>query len=73
MCLATALQVIEIDGNTALCDSCGIQRRVRIDLIADLQVGDYVLSHAGFAIERLPQQQALEDLEAWEELENALR
>ena len=35
--------------------------------------GDYVIVHAGFAIERLPEEQALEDLETWEELDDALR
>ena len=36
------------------------------------QVGDYVIVHAGFAIERLPQQQAEDDLEAWRELADVI-
>ncbi len=73
MCLAVPLRLVQVDGNKALAEAMGVTREVRVDFIPQPQVGDYVIVHAGFAIERLPQQQALEDLEAWEELENALR
>ena len=73
MCLAVPLRLTQVDGNKALAEAMGVTREVRVDFIPQPQVGDYVIVHAGFAIERLPQQQALEDLEAWEELENALR
>ena len=48
-------------------------REVRVDFIEEPKAGDYVIVHAGFAIERLPEAQALEDLEAWEDVQNALR
>ena len=51
----------------------GMQRKLRVDFIPEPKLGDYVIVHAGFAIERLPEEQALEDLETWEELDNALR
>ena len=51
----------------------GVQRSVRVDFIQEPKIGDYVIVHAGFAIERLPEQQAMEDLETWGELEDALR
>ena len=51
----------------------GVRRKIRVDFIPEPKVGDYVIVHAGFAIERLPEQQALEDLESWEELDEALR
>ena len=50
-----------------------MQRKLRVDFIPEPKVGDYVIVHAGFAIERLPEEQALEDLETWEELDDALR
>ena len=50
----------------------GMTRQVRVDFIKEPRVGDYVMVHAGFAIERLPEGQALADLEAWEEMEAAL-
>lgn len=72
MCLAVPLKLIEIKGNEALAESMGMRRSVRVDFIDDPKPGDYVIVHAGFAIERLPEEQALEDIEAWEELRDAL-
>ena len=72
MCLAVPLKLIEINGKTATGEAMGMTRQVRVDFIKDPQVGDYVMVHAGFAIERLPEGQALADLEAWEEMEDAL-
>lgn len=72
MCLAIPLKLIEINGNTAVGESLGMTREIRVDFIKDPAIGDYVMVHAGFAIEKLPEQQALEDLEIWEELENVL-
>ena len=72
MCLAIPLQLIEINGSTAVGEAMGMRREIRVDFIDKPQVGDYVIVHAGFAIERLPEQQALDDLEAWEDVRDAL-
>ena len=71
MCLAVPLKLIEINGKTATGEAMGMTRQVRVDFIKEPRVGDYVMVHAGFAIERLPEGQALADLEAWEEMEAA--
>ena len=73
MCLAVPLKLIEIDGREAVGDAMGVRRRIRVDFIPEPKIGDYVIVHAGFAIERLSEQQALEDLESWEELDETLR
>ncbi|MBQ8076237.1 MAG: HypC/HybG/HupF family hydrogenase formation chaperone [Oscillospiraceae bacterium] len=72
MCLAVPLKITEINGKEATAESMGMRRKIRIDFIENPRVGDYVIVHAGFAIERLPEKQALEDLESWEELEEAI-
>ena len=72
MCLAVPQKLIEINGKTATGEAMGMTRQVRVDFIKEPRVGDYVMVHAGFAIERLPEGQALADLEAWEEMEAAL-
>ncbi len=72
MCLAIPLRLLEIDGNTAIGEAMGMRREIRVDFIENPKAGDYVIVHAGFAIERLPEQQALDDLEAWEEVRDAL-
>ena len=51
----------------------GLRRRMRLDFIKEPKLGEYVIVHAGFAIERLPEKQALEDIAEWAEVENALR
>ena len=50
----------------------GLRRNMRLDFIKEPKLGEYVIVHAGFAIERLPEKQALADIEAWAEVENAL-
>ena len=72
MCLAVPLKIESVDGNKAVCSSLGLTREVRVDFIENPSVGDYVIVHAGFAIERLPEKQALEDIAEWEEVQNAL-
>ena len=72
MCLAVPLKLIEINGNDAVGEALGMRRAVRVDFIPEPKIGDFVMVHAGFAIERLPEDQASDDLETWEELRNAL-
>ena len=72
MCLAVPLKLIEINGKEAVGESMGMRRSVRVDFIEEPKLGDYVIVHAGFAIERLSEEQALEDIVAWEELRDAL-
>ena len=72
MCLAVPLKIIEINGKDAVGEAMGMQRKLRLDFIEEPKLGDYVIVHAGFAIERLGEEQALEDLEAWKEVRDAL-
>ena len=72
MCLAIPLRLVEINGKSAVGEAMGMRREIRVDFIEEPKLGDYVIVHAGFAIERLPERQALDDLEAWEDLYHAL-
>ena len=72
MCLAVPLKIVEIDGRDAVGEVEGLRRRMRLDFIKEPKVGEYVIVHAGFAIERLPEKQALADIEAWAEVRDAL-
>jgi len=73
MCLAVPLKITAIDGNTAKCESLGLSRDVRIDFLTEPRVGEYVIVHAGFAIEKLDEEQAQLDLQAWKDVQDALR
>ena len=72
MCLAVPLKLVEINGKDAVGEALGMRRSVRVDFIPDPKIGDYVMVHAGSAMERLPEEQAMDDLETWEELQHAL-
>ena len=72
MCLAVPLKIVEINGRETVAESMGMKRKIRVDFIDNPRVGEYVIVHAGFAIERLPEEQALADLETWEELDGAV-
>ena len=72
MCLAVPLKIVEINGREAVAESMGMKRKIRVDFIDNPRAGEYVIVHAGFAIERLPEEQALADLETWEELDGAV-
>jgi len=50
MCLAIPAKVITIDGSIAKVDMMGNERVVSIDLVPEVEIGGYVLVHAGFAI-----------------------
>ena len=73
MCLAVPLKIVEINGKEAVGERHGLRRNIRLDFAADAQIGDYVIVHAGFAIEKMNAQQAEENLAAIQEVENALR
>ncbi len=73
MCLAVPLKIVEINGLDAVGEVEGLRRRLRLDFIKEPKLGDYVIVHAGFAIERLRPEQALADLETIAEVQDALR
>jgi len=58
MCLAIPMQVVSIDGETAICEIDGVKREASLMLVEDVQIGDFVLIHAGFAMEKLDQADA---------------
>ena len=68
MCIAVPARVLEIDGENAKVDfGDGVTREVNVVLV-EAKVGDYVIVHAGFAIEVLDEEEAKETLQTWSEL-----
>ena len=63
MCLGIPMRVIEKNGADAVAESGGVKKNIRLDLIEGVDIGDYVLIHAGYAIEKLDTGEALETLE----------
>ncbi len=70
MCLAIPAKVIEIKGETASVDfGAGTIRDVNVSLV-NAKVGEYVIVHAGYAIEVLDREAAEETLALWNEILN---
>ena len=72
MCLAMPMKISKIDGSLAQCEAGGLTQDIRIDFITDAQPGDYVMVQAGFAIEKMSEKGALENMELLEEIYTAL-
>ena len=68
MCLAIPGKIVRINGQVAVVDYGGVQKEARIEFINDLKIGDYVIVHTGFAIEKLDQEAAKKSIEAWTEI-----
>ena len=73
MCLAVPLKLIEINGNDGIGEANGITRRIRLDFINKAEIGDYVIVHAGFGIEKLLEEQGAEIQNAWLEVQDAVQ
>ncbi len=67
MCLAISGRVIKVEGSMAEVDFGGVGRQVNVSLV-DARPGDWVMVHAGFAIQTVDEDEALETLRLWEEL-----
>ncbi len=67
MCLAVPGKVTSIDGNQADVDFGGVVRKVNVSLV-EAAVGEWVVVHAGFAIEKMDEEEAKETLELWNDL-----
>lgn len=67
MCLAVPGKVVKVEGNQAEVDFGGVLRKVNISLVESTP-GDWVVVHAGFAIEKMDEKEARETLKLWQEL-----
>ena len=63
MCLAIPSRIKKIENNMATIDVDGVQREASLLLLEDAGVGDYVIVHAGFAIQKIDEAAALETLQ----------
>lgn len=68
MCLAVPAKIIEIENQLVTVEVGGLTRRASIVLLPDASLGDYVLIHAGFAISKIDEKEALETLHLFEQL-----
>jgi len=76
MCLSIPSKVVKIDTerNTAVVDTMGVTREAGLDLMeeGDVKIGDYVLLHIGFIMNKIDEEDALESLKVYREILEAL-
>jgi len=72
MCLAVPARIISLNEATgmAVVDLAGVQKEVSTVLVDDVQNGDYVLIHVGFALHKLSEEEAMSTLALFDELES---
>lgn len=72
MCLALPVKVIQVGlgaaGESALVDLGGVQKEISVELLDDVQVGDYVILHVGYALSKLDPQEAERTLALFSEM-----
>jgi hydrogenase expression/formation protein HypC len=75
MCLSIPSKVVEIDENNyATVDTMGVKRKVTLDLISEpVHVGDYVLIHVGFAMNKISKEHAEDSIAAYNEIVEAMK
>jgi len=68
MCLAIPMQIVRIEGGFADAKVNNLKRRINVEMLAGVKVGDFVMVHAGFAIQKLDPKEAGKTLEAINEI-----
>lgn len=68
MCLSVPAKVVTIDGDMATVSLGETIVNASLQLVDDIEIGDYVLLHTGFAIQKLSQEDAEETFKLFEEL-----
>lgn len=72
MCLAVPARIVELEGEMAKVEVGGVHRMVSLMLVPGLSVGDYVITHAGFALHRVDEEEAQASIQLLRELVQAV-
>ncbi len=68
MCLAVPMKVIEINGYLGMAEVGGVKREINLMLLDNIKIGDYVIVHAGSAIQKLDETEAEKTLSLMREM-----
>lgn len=69
MCVAVAGKVVKVEKNRAKVSFDGALLEVATDFVKDVKIGDYLLIHAGYALEKVKEEQAIETINTFKELQ----
>ncbi len=70
MCLSIPAKIDSIDGDMAMVSVGGVSYKASLQLLDDAEVGDYILLHTGFAIQKISEEDAAETLRIFQEFED---
>ena len=62
------MKIVRVEGDDAVVSAGGLRRKANVSLLKGARIGEYVLIHAGFAIERVKEKEAMKTLKALKEL-----
>lgn len=68
MCLSIPAKIVKIEGETARVSIGGNEYTAGLQMLEDVEVGDYILLHAGFAIQKISEKEAEETLQLFREM-----
>jgi hydrogenase expression/formation protein HypC len=71
MCLAIPMKITSIEGDTARVSLDGLEKEIDVRFLEDPRPGDYVIVHAGFAIDKLDEEEAKKTLDLFKEIESS--
>ena len=57
------MKIVSIDADRAIAETAGVKREIGLHLVNDVKVGEYVIVHAGFAIEKIDAETAEETIQ----------
>lgn len=72
MCLGIPMKIRKISKNIATAQADGLSREINISFLRNTRIGDYVIVHAGFAIEKVNEKKANETLGLFKEMKNEI-
>ena len=72
MCLAVPAKIVELEGDNAVVEIEGVRRSSNVALIEDAKIGDYVLLHAGFAIQKWSEEDVKEFYDIMNEMDKGM-
>ena len=72
MCLSIPARIVTINGTMAEVSAGGAIFKAGLHMIENAEVGDYILLHAGFAIQKISEKEAAETIKIFEEMNNSL-
>ena len=68
MCLAVPMRLVQREGDFGVAEVGGVQRQIGLQLMDEVAVGDFLIVHGGFAIQKLDEEAAQETLALFEEM-----